>query len=109
MKGLPAAQDILHLLHPRGRYLHSQRLRPWVITWSGRLGLGSPDHMYFDLLGCSSPRSEGRITWSARGAGSPSFDSDRPAPSDFAPPVSPNSGEPGMVIAWSPELSSAAG
>ena len=60
--------------------------------------------MYFDLLGCSSPRSEGEITWSACEAESPLFDSDRLAPSGSAPPVSPNSGEPGMVIARSPNF-----
>ena len=65
--------------------------------------------MYSDLLGGSSPRYEGGITWSARRAGSPSFDSGRPAPFDSGPPVGPNSGEPGMVIARSPELPSAAG
>ena len=64
--------------------------------------------MYSDLLGGSSPRSEGGITWSAHGARSPLFDSDRPAPSDSSPPVSPNSGEPGMVITRSLELPSAA-
>ena len=61
--------------------------------------------MYFDFLGCSSPRSEGGITLSAHEVGSPLFDSDRPAPSGFAPPVDSSSGEQGMMIARSPQTS----
>ena len=110
---------MLHLFHPGADISTLEGSGPrvylgspadiWVITWSGRLGLGSPDRVYFDLLGYPSTRSEGGITWSARGAGSPSFDSDRPAPSGSAPPTSLNSGEPMMVISWSPELPSVVG
>ena len=80
-----------------------------VITWSARLGLGSPDRIYSHLLSGSSPRSEGWITWSARRARSPSLDSDRPTPSGSSPTIGLNLGESGMVIARSLELPSAAG
>ena len=63
--------------------------------------------MYFDLLDGFLSRFEGGITWSARGAGSPSFNSDRLTSFDSGPPIYPNSGEPGMVITWFPELPSA--